>query len=103
MDYVAKIIYPTCLKLLAENHRIKDDKDFTGAGKFIWDNVRTMQRDSKPIEGAPDRDFMPQTDQAPGWADELEKGNVNFLEPFEKTTDTSEGKILTYLKFKDSI
>lgn len=57
--------------------------------KFLADritrNVLQMQQGSKPMTGAPDRDFMPQTDNAPEFIKYLEKGMVNFIEP--KPTD----------------
>lgn len=34
---------------------------------YIWKNVQKFQNDNKPVSSAPPRDFMPQTDTAPGW------------------------------------
>lgn len=34
---------------------------------FIWGNVQTLRKQSPPVAGAPKRDFMPQTDDAPQW------------------------------------
>ena len=48
----------------------------------IWKNVQVMQKNSQPMSGASKRDFMPQTDQAPGWDKELESGDVNLKGPF---------------------
>ena len=36
---------------------------------YIWDNVQELRKSSPPVAGAPTRDVMPQTDDAPQWAD----------------------------------
>lgn len=36
---------------------------------YIWANVKLMQTNNTPVTGAPSRDVMPQTDQAPNWKD----------------------------------
>ncbi len=36
---------------------------------YIWDNVQLLKKNSKPVQGAPKRDFMPQTDDAPKFTD----------------------------------
>lgn len=36
---------------------------------YIWGNVETLKSTSKPVDGAPARDVMPQTDDAPAWVD----------------------------------
>lgn len=40
---------------------------------YIWSNVESMQKNNKPIAGAPKRDIMPQTGDAPGWAQHAAK------------------------------
>lgn len=34
---------------------------------YIWNNVQQMQNNNRPVSGAPKRDLMPQTDDAPQW------------------------------------
>jgi hypothetical protein len=36
---------------------------------FVWNNVKAMQQNNQPVAGAPKRDIMPQTDDAPQWKD----------------------------------
>jgi len=36
---------------------------------YIWGNVQTLKTKSPPVAGAPKRDVMPQTDDAPAWVD----------------------------------
>lgn len=36
---------------------------------YIWGNVQELRKSSPPVAGAPTRDVMPQTDDAPQWAD----------------------------------
>jgi hypothetical protein len=36
---------------------------------YIWENVKVLKSTSKPVTGAPKRDVMPQTDDAPQWVD----------------------------------
>ena len=36
---------------------------------YIWDNVQLLKKNSKPVQGAPKRDLMPQTDDAPKFTD----------------------------------
>ena len=37
--------------------------------EYIWGNVQILKKQSPPVAGAPKRDVMPQTDDAPAWAD----------------------------------
>ena len=52
------------------------------AADYIWTNVQSMQKTSKPVEGAPKRDFMPQTDDATNWKKLAARGSLNYKEPF---------------------
>jgi hypothetical protein len=36
---------------------------------YIWDNVKKLQVDNTPVDDAPVRNVMPQTDDAPQWVD----------------------------------
>jgi hypothetical protein len=58
-------------------------------GKFIWKNVQNMQKENRPIENAPERNVMPQTDDAKNALDLLSKGKVNLKEPFIKERASS--------------
>lgn len=49
--------------------------------KYIWPNVDLMQKSNTPIPNAPARTEMPQTDKAPGYDAELEKGIINISKP----------------------
>lgn len=40
---------------------------------YIWNNVSEMRSGSSPISGAPERDIMPQTGDAPGWSQHAAK------------------------------
>jgi len=85
-DYVLKNISDSTLKLLKETGKISDESKDTAAD-YIWSNVKYMQRTATPIKGAPDREFMPQTDNAEGgkddWKETLKKGVINFKEPLK--------------------
>ena len=60
------------------------------AADYIWTNVQSMQKTSKPVAGAPKRDFMPQTDDAKNWEKLAAAGSLNYKEPF--TTSESINK-----------
>ena len=53
----------------------------------ISKNILMMQKTSQPMAGAPDRDFMPQTGDAPEFIKHLKQGMVNFIDP--KPSDIS--------------
>jgi len=57
---------------------------------FIWNNVKMMQTKNAPVSGAPDRNVMPQTGDAPNFDSLLKKGIVNFINP--KPEDVKESK-----------
>ena len=48
---------------------------------YILSNVAKMRKTSQPVDGAPKRDFMPQTDGI-DWIKPLEAGLVDVKEPF---------------------
>jgi hypothetical protein len=54
------------------------------AQQYIWGNVSKMQQNNKPISGASKRDFMPQTDKGGQFANELQKGAVNWTQNQQK-------------------
>lgn len=41
--------------------------------EYIWNNISEMRSGSSPISGAPERDIMPQTGDAPGWSQHAAK------------------------------
>ena len=49
-----------------------------------------MQIHNDPSVDAPNRNYMPQTDDAESWADALANGVVNYIEP--KEDDAEETK-----------
>jgi hypothetical protein len=65
---------------------------------YLWKNVQLMQKNNKPISGAPPRTSMPQTDDAPNFDDLLTKGIVNFKNPNPKDVKTESS-----IKLKDLI
>lgn len=54
------------------------------AVNFVWQNTVQMQQSNQPVEGAPKRSFMPQTDTSDKWDTYLKSGMVNFKRPFTK-------------------
>ena len=73
--------------------RTKEDVE-----NYIWDNVSQMQKTSQPIKDAPDRNVMPQTDDAEdtagNWSDLLKAGVINFKEPVAHESQRYEMKRL---------
>jgi hypothetical protein len=65
---------------------------------YLWKNVQLMQKNNKPISGAPPRTSMPQTGDAPNYDNLLTKGIVNFKNPNPKDVKT-EG----YIKLRNLI
>lgn len=63
---------------------------------YIWKNVETMKKQNKPIVGAPSRDVMPQTDNAPNALTAMLQGRVNV--PMEKGGRTKTA-LKTYYRF----
>jgi hypothetical protein len=59
--------------------------------KFIWKNVHTLQEKSRPIENAPTRDLMPQTDDV-AWEEPLEKGIIDIVEPHGTQQENKTGE-----------
>lgn len=53
---------------------------------YLWKNVQSLQQNNTPVAGAPNREVMPQTDDAPGWDKNLAKvtkvaANINNQMP----------------------
>ena len=84
-DYVVKNITDACVKVFKKN-RSKTLPTATPemiAGKIVVPNVMDMQKTSQPVPGAPSRDVMPQTDDAPNAIKNIAKGIVNYNEPYQ--------------------
>ena len=75
----------TAMKTLKKFNKIKS-LDPNEAADYVWQQVEVMQTNAKPATGAPERGYMPQTDEPPGKFDDLEKilkkGVVNWNKPF---------------------
>ena len=75
----------TAMKTLKKFNKIKS-LDPNEAADYVWQQVAIMQTKAKPATGAPERGYMPQTDEPPGKFDDLEKilkkGVVNWNKPF---------------------
>ena len=63
---------------------------------FIYSNVKenilSMRETSQPVQNAPERKYMPQTGDVSSWEGLFTRGMVNFKEPFEKGSITSESR-----------
>ena len=71
----------TAMKTLKKFNKIKSI-DPNEAADYVWQQVEVMQTNAKPATGAPERGYMPQTDEPPGKFDDLEKilnPTLNFL------------------------
>jgi hypothetical protein len=60
---------------------------------YIWGNVETLKKTSPPVSGAPKRDVMPQTDDAPEWVD-----NTFNVEKLPESVVRRLKKLMTYNK-----
>jgi hypothetical protein len=58
--------------------------------KFLWKNVHVMQTNSQPAEGAPTRDYMPQTDDV-DWEEPLAQGVIDIAEPHGTQQESKKG------------
>tara|TARA_R110002074_G_scaffold34943_1_gene95586 strand:+ start:344 stop:1282 length:939 start_codon:yes stop_codon:yes gene_type:complete len=56
----------------SEDAQAVDIKKVNALAKYAWSNIVAMRKTSQPVEGAPERGYMPQTD------------NTNFMEPLKK-------------------
>jgi hypothetical protein len=97
--YVVDTIKDECVKVFRKmcgaqiGHQVTKD---TIAGKVIVPNIKEMQKYAQPMPGAPSRDLMPQTDEAPNSLKDLTKGIVNYNEPY--TQESVNRKLDTILK-----
>lgn len=60
--------------------------------KYLWSNITKMRSTSQPVDGAPPRDVMPQTDDV-DWQAALSSGDIDIKEPHaDPSKITAEGK-----------
>jgi hypothetical protein len=81
-DYIAKTMSDNAKQAFSQVSKGQDPVVY--AQQYIWGNVSKMQQNNKPISGASKRDFMPQTDSGGKFAQELQKGAVNWTQGQQK-------------------
>lgn len=67
------------------------------AEQYVVGNVEMMRETSQPIENAPSRGYMPQTNQAKNVIKQLTSGSVNYQSPF-KMNEGGNVEIYSYFK-----
>lgn len=68
---------------------------------YLWKNIEFLQKNNKPIDGAPDRNKMPQAGDSTGYDKLLKKGIVNFIKPTIKDlSKVSESENSEYVEIK---
>ena len=90
--FVKKTITKDVMKVFVKYGKVKvnsnrdadnlSNSNLEQVANYIWSNVQSMQKTSKPVAGAPKRDFMPQTDDAKNWKKLAAAGSLNYKEPF---------------------
>ena len=93
-EYVRKTITKDVMKVfvkagVVKANSFKDADNLSGtnleqAANYIWANVQQMQKTSTPVDGAPKRDVMPQTDDAKNWQNIAKTGELNYMPPFKQ-------------------
>lgn len=83
--YILKYTKPECLDIFNKmlSARFGKLNNESLADKVIIPNVKQMQQKNKPVPGAPNRNVMPQTDDAPNALKMINKGVVNFNKPYQ--------------------
>lgn len=85
IDYVLDNISDSTMEMMS-SAGVAQTKD--EAAEYIWSNIETMRRKSTPIKDAPNRGFMPQTDDAEDadgdWKKAMALGQINIHEPLVK-------------------
>lgn len=64
LSYVQQTISPDVIEVFKKYNK---GQDAASIATYIWGNVKQMQQNNQPVSGAPKRDIMPQTDDAPNW------------------------------------
>jgi hypothetical protein len=80
--YIANTISKECTDIFVDRLNLDKTNAVDLISSTILRNVASMRKTSKPVTGAPERNVMPQTDQAPGVLRDLTRGEVNFSKPF---------------------
>jgi len=65
---------------------------------YIWKNVQILNKTSKPVPGATEREVMPQTDDATNWKSIAASGQLNFMLPFTSQKESVNKKLDNMLK-----
>ena len=60
---------------------------------YIWKNVQILNKTSKPVPGATEREVMPQTDDATNWKSIAASGQLNFMLPFTSQKESVNKKL----------
>ena len=79
MDIMRNAVASASMNEEVTQEQFKDAQDILLA--YLWKNVETMKAKSPAIQGASKRDFMPQTDDSPGFATFLQSGDIDIAEP----------------------
>jgi hypothetical protein len=77
-SYVLATIKPNIASMFKTYESIGTPQEISN---YIWNNILYMRSTSTPISGAPGRNYMPQTGDAPGWTGALERGQINWNNP----------------------
>jgi len=64
-EYVIRTVTDDVLRVFKEFDKNINDKKKVAI--YIWRNVSQMQKYNQPVQGAPGRGVMPQTDMSPNW------------------------------------
>jgi len=54
--------------------------------KYLWSNIQSMRQTSQPVPGAPERGYMPQTDDV-NWTKPLKQGEIDIKPPYAKVAE----------------
>lgn len=76
-------------KLKIETQMTDQESAATGLHEAISRNITQMRQTSQPVDGAPPRAYMPQTDDATNWIQITSNGSANFIDP--KVQDVKTG------------
>lgn len=72
--HIEDIMVDSCVEGLKAN--VDDVEDWESAVEYLLDNIDMLKKDNYPIQGAPDRDAMPQT--TPEAIEVMEEGQTNI-------------------------
>jgi len=66
-DYILKNITKPVVDIFVKILKFNPVNPIIEIQEYIWNNVKSMQKNNKPVAGAPSRNLMPQTDNALLW------------------------------------